>query len=131
MKKAERNKMLQRYTDLLNRVDSLRLIIDEVKPTIHMSFGQSHLNDLEDIIKETEEELLHIKDLKDNRREYLFNFKGGGWNSELAFYEEEAVKQAIKKYGVPTETGTICNVDTTTFRISTPADYRNLMSNFY
>ena len=131
MKKAERNKMLQRYTDLLNRVDSLRLIIDEVKATIHMSFGQSHLNDLEDIIKETEEELLHLKDLKDNRREYLFNFKGGGWNSEWAFYEEEAIKQAEKKYGAPTKSGTICNVDTTTFRVSTPADYRNLMSNFY
>jgi hypothetical protein len=72
-----------------------------------------------------------IKDLKDNRREYLFNFKGGGWNSEWAFYEEEAIKQAEKKYGAPTKSGTICNVDTTTFRVSTPADYRNLMSNFY
>ena len=123
--------MLQRYTDLINRVDSLTLIVNELKPNIHLTFGWARLADLVDIIKEAESEIEQIKVIKNNRREYLFNFKGGGWNSEWAFCEEEAIQQAKEKYGAPTESGTICNIDTTTFRVSTPADHRNLMSNFY
>ena len=68
MKKAERNKMLQRYTDLLNRVDTLQFILK------HIDLEEGGENDLFDIIKETESELAKIKDLKDKKREYLFNF---------------------------------------------------------
>ena len=122
MKKSERNKMLQRYTDLLNRIDTLQFILNNVE-------GYEE-DDLRSIIKEANEELAKIKILKDNKREFLFNFKGGGWNSEYAFTEEQAIEQAIEKYGIPTEYNKILNIDTTSFRVSTPSDYQNLLSMF-
>jgi len=124
MTNAERNKMLQRYTDLLNRIDTLQFILKHVE-------GYEE-DDLHSIIKESQEELAKIKNLKDNKREYLFNFKGGGWNSEYAFTEEKAIEQALEKYGVPNEYGREgLNVDVSTFRVSTPSDYQNLLSLFY
>jgi len=124
MKKSERNKMLQRYTDLLNRIDTLQFILNNVNIVGHEE------NDLHSIIKEAESELAKIKNLKDNKREYLFNFKGGGWNSEYAFTEEQAIEQAIEKYGAPTEYEKILNIDIKSFRASTPSDYQNLLSMF-
>ena len=53
----------------------------------------------------------------------------GGWNSEMAFTKEEAIEQAIFKYGHP-DTQEMLQVDTTTFRVSTTVDHRNLMSMF-
>ena len=119
MTKSERNKMLQRYTDLLNRVDTLEFILNNVN-------GYEE-GDIHSIIKEAHEELSKIKNLKDNKREYLFNFKSGGWNSEYAFYKEQAIEQAIEKYGNP-ETQNTLQVDTTSFRVSTPSDHQNLIS---
>jgi predicted HNH restriction endonuclease len=123
MKKDERNKMLQRYTDLLNRVDTLQFILKNVE-------GYEE-GDLVAIIQETEAELAKIKNLKDNKRQYLFNFKSGGWNSEFAFTEEEALQQAIEKYGKPNASGGVLNIDERSFRVSTPTDYQSLMSSFY
>ena len=122
MTKAERNKMLQRYTDLLNRIDTLQFILNNVNIVGHEE------NDLHSIIKEAESELAKIKNLKDNKREYLFNFKGGGWNSEYAFTVEEAIEKAKVKYG-DREYG--LDIDEKSFRVSTPADYQNLLSLFY
>ena len=123
MKKDERNKMLQRYTDLLNRVDTLQFILKNVE-------GYEE-GDLVAIIQETEAELARIKNLKDNKRQYLFNFKSGGWNSEFAFTEEEALQQAIEKYGKPNASGGVLNIDERSFRVSTPTDYQSLMASFY
>lgn len=123
MKKDERNKMLQRYTDLLNRVDTLQFILKNVEI--------AEEGDLVAIIQETEAELAKIKNLKDNKRQYLFNFKSGGWNSEFAFTEEEALQQAIEKYGKPNASGGVLNIDERSFRVSTPTDYQSLMSSFY
>ena len=121
MTKSERNKMLQRYTDLLNRVDTLEFILNNVT-------GYEE-GDIHSIIKEAHEELSKIKNLKDNKREYLFNFESGGWNSEYAFYLEQAIEQAIEKYGIP-GTGTSLQIDKKSFRVSTPSDYQNLLSMF-
>ena len=126
MKKAERNKMLQRYTDLLNRVDTLQFILK------HIDLEEGEENDLFNIIEETESELAKIKDLKDKKREYLFNFTSGGWNSEYAFTEEQAIEQAIENYGQPSADGSgILDVDVKSFRVSTPSDYQALMSMFH
>ena len=122
MKKAERNKMLQRYTDLLNRVDTLQFILTNVE-------GYEE-GDLVAIIQETEAELAKIKNLKDTKRQYLFNFKSGGWNSEFAFTEEEALQQAIEKYGRP-NSSSVLSIDTKSFRVSTPTEYQSLLSSFY
>jgi len=125
MKKQERNKLLQRYTDLLNRLDDLNLIRENTTSL----FGPELQAQIISLISETEIEIESIKERK-RKKEYLFNFIGGGWNSELAYYEEEAIEQAILKYGHP-NTQEILRVDINTFRLSTPSDYNAQLSSFY
>jgi hypothetical protein len=70
-----------------------------------------------------------VVELKDKQsvlsknHKWLFNFVDGGWNSSFGMDKEEAVKEAIKEYGK--------GVDTKSFRISTDADERALLSLFY
>ena len=125
MKKQERNKLLQRYTDLLNRLDDLNLIRENTTSL----FGPELQAQIISLISETEIEIGHIKENK-RKKEYLFNFIGGGWNSEMAYYEEEAIEQAIFKYGHP-NTQESLRVDVSTFRVSTPSDYNAQLSSFY
>lgn len=125
MKNSERNKMLQRYEDLTLREDSLIVLLATVEVSAVM------YTQISNILKETQSEILKIRSIKDQRIEFLFNFKVGGWNSEYAFTEEQAIEQAIEKYGIPTEHNKMLNIDTTSFRASTPSDYRNLISLFY
>ncbi len=125
MKKQERNKLLQRYTDLLNRLDDLNLIRENTTSL----FGPELQAQIISLISETEIEIESIKERK-RKKEYLFNFIGGGWNSEMAYYEEEAIEQAIFKYGHP-NTQESLRVDVTTFRLSTPSDYNAQLSSFY
>jgi len=123
MKKSERNKMLQRYEDLTLREESLIALLATVDISAVM-FTQ-----ISNILKETQSEILKIRYIKDQRIEFLFNFKSGGWNFEYAFTEEQAIEQAIEKYEGP---GKIKSnlIDTTSFRASTPTDYQNLLSMF-
>ena len=60
-------------------------------------------------------------------KEYLYSFIGGGWNWESAKTKREAIAQAKKRWAGISN----LQVDTTSFRISTPRDYQNLMSLFY
>jgi hypothetical protein len=83
------------------------------------------------VIDESRKEIESIKKVLATRQEFLFNFKGGGWNSEMAFTREEAIEQAIEKYGQPSVDGRICNIDITTFRVSTASDKASLLSLFY
>ena len=62
-----------------------------------------------------------------NMKEYLYNFVGGGWNSEFAKTKRGAIAQAKKRWvGSPNLV-----VDEKSFRISTPSDYNACMSLFY
>jgi hypothetical protein len=61
------------------------------------------------------------------KKEYLFNFIGGGWNSEFAKTKRSAIAQAKKRF----KGDRICIVDEKSFRLSTPADYQANMSLFY
>ena len=65
------------------------------------------------------------------RVEFLFNFIGGGWNSEWAFSPEEAIAQAITRFGDPRLESTTCKVDIASFRVATTSDRDNLLSLFY
>ena len=125
MKKTERNQLLQRYTDLLNRLDDLNLIRENTTSL----FGPELQAQIVSLIGETETEIETIKERR-KKKEYLFNFIGGGWNSEMAYYEEEAIEQALFKYGHP-DTQESLRVDINTFRVSTPSDYNQQLSNFY
>ena len=125
MKKQERNQLLQRYTDLLNRLDDLNLIRENTTSLFDSDLQAQIIT----IIRETESEIEIIKERK-RKKEYLFNFIGGGWNSEWAYYEEEAIEQALFKYGHP-DTQESLRVDINSFRISTPSDYKQQLSLFY
>ena len=61
------------------------------------------------------------------KKEYLYNFIGGGWNSELAKTKRGAIAQAKKRWA----DNKGLDIDVTSFRVSTPSDYQNLMSLFY
>ena len=125
MKKQERNQLLQRYTDLLNRLDDLNLIRENTTSLFDKDLQAQIIT----IIRETETEIEIIKERK-RKKEYLFNFIGGGWNSEWAYYEEEAIEQALFKYGHP-DTQESLRVDINTFRVFTPSDYKQQLSSFY
>ena len=126
MKKAEYNKMQKRLALLIDREQALRSVIES------SDMSDDALAHLVAISTETKSEIFNAARLLESKREYLFNFVGGGWNSEYAFYQEQAIKQAIKKYDTPVEGGRgVLSVDVKSFRVSTPADYKNLLSMFY
>ena len=122
MTKVERNKAKSRVEALNSRLNAVQTLTENMSD----KGGIEMLN----IINEIKTEIAALDELLATRFEFLFNFKSGGWNSEMAFTKEEAIEQAIFKYGHP-DTQEMLQVDTTTFRVSTPVDHKNLMSMFY
>ena len=86
--------------------------------------------EIANILDETKAEIAAIEKQLATKWEFLFNFIGGGWNSEIAFTEEDAIEQALFKYGHP-DTQTSLRVDVGSFRVSTPSDYNAQLSSFY
>ena len=86
--------------------------------------------EIANILDETKAEIAAIEKQLATKWEFLFNFIGGGWNSEIAFTEEDAIEQALFKYGHP-DTQTSLRVDVRSFRVSTPGDYNAQLSSFY
>jgi hypothetical protein len=80
---------------------------------------------VKEIIKEYIAEVDRLYELTSNKREYLFNFINGGWNSVYAVTVEEAITFAKSFYKDGNSTP-----DEKTFRVSTSEDYNSLMSNF-
>ena len=60
-------------------------------------------------------------------KQYLYNFVGGGWNSEWATTNRGAIKQAKARW--KGDGGLV--VDENSFRISTDSECNSLMSLFY
>ena len=124
MTEAKRKSALERIVTLTRRNDELDSLIKHYEPSTAME---------EMLLEIVAENMTHIQELikaTDKRYEFLFNFKGGGWNSEWAYTIEEAKELARVKYETPEYTGT-CIPEYNTFRVSTPADHQNLMSMFY
>ena len=86
--------------------------------------------EIANILDETKAEIAAIEKQLATKWEFLFNFIGGGWNSEIAFTEEDAIEQSLFKYGHP-DTQTSLRVDVRSFRVSTPSDYNAQLSSFY
>jgi hypothetical protein len=124
MTEAKRKSALERIVTLTRRNDELDSLIKHYEPSTAME------EMLLEIIAENTTHIQELEKATDKRYEFLFNFKGGGWNSEYAYTIEEAKELAKIKYETPEYTGT-CVPDYTTFRVSTPADHQNLMSMFY
>jgi len=86
--------------------------------------GSSLFTTIVTTITEFELEVHSLRKSLNTRREWLFNFVGGGWNSVTAYTLEEAIETATTTYSG-------MDVDTATFRVSTPSDYQNCLSLFY
>ncbi len=66
-------------------------------------------------------------DMALKNKEYLYNFVGGGWNSEYAKTKRGAISQAKKRWKDSPD----LVIDEKSFRVSTPEDYNNCLSLFY
>ena len=122
MTREQRDAAKQRVVALSSRLDAIQ--------TLKENMSDQGGIEIANIINETKAEIDALTKQIATKWEFLFNFKGGGWNSEVAFTREDAIEQALFNYGHP-DTQEILKVDTSTFRVSTPSDYKNQLSSFY
>ena len=122
MTREQRDAAKQRVVALSSRLDAIQTLTENMS-------DQGGI-EIANIINETKAEIDALTKRIATKWEFLFNFKGGGWNSEVAFTKEDAIEQALFNYGHP-DTQEILKVDTSTFRVSTPTDYKNQLSSFY
>ena len=122
MTREQRDAAKQRVVALSSRLDAIQTLTENMS-------DQGGI-EIANIINEIKAEIDALAKQIATKWEFLFNFKGGGWNSEVAFTREDAIEQALFNYGHP-DTQEILKVDTSTFRVSTPSDYKNQLSSFY
>jgi hypothetical protein len=114
MTNLEYNKLESRLEELTSRVKEIENLFPHFdNPT------------MDAIHRESSQEAQAIQKQLSTKREYLYNFVSGGWNSEYAFTRELAIAQANERWGGSME------ADPNTFRVSTPTDYANLLSLFH
>jgi hypothetical protein len=122
MTREQRDAAKQRVVALSSRLDAIETLTENMSDKGGIEIAN--------IINETKAEIDALAKRIATKWEFLFNFKGGGWNSEVAFTKEDAIEQALFNYGHP-DTQEHLRVDTSTFRVSTPTDYKNQLSSFY
>ena len=97
----------------LNWLDSILLTDDPFDVETHAS-----------LVNQITREIVDLNFIIDERKEFLFNWKTGGWNSVWATYKEEAFLAA-------SEMSDTLKPDPDSFRISTPSDYDACLRSFY
>lgn len=122
MTREQRDAAKQRVVALSSRLDAIQTLTENMSDKGGIEIAN--------IINEIKAEIDALTKRIATKWEFLFNFKGGGWNSEVAFTREDAIEQALFNYGHP-DTQEHLRVDTSTFRVSTPTDYKNQLSSFY
>ena len=122
MTREQRDAAKQRVVALSSRLDAIQTLTENMSDKGGIEIAN--------IINETKAEIDALTKQIATKWEFLFNFKGGGWNSEVAFTKEDAIEQALFNYGHP-DTQEHLRVDTSTFRVSTPSDYKAQLSSFY
>ena len=122
MTREQRDAAKQRVVALSSRLDAIQTLTENMSDKGGIEIAN--------IINETKAEIDALAKQIATKWEFLFNFKGGGWNSEVAFTREDAIEQALFNYGHP-DTQEHLRVDTSTFRVSTPSDYKAQLSSFY
>jgi len=113
MTREQRNQAKGRLEDLTLRLSAL----DGILATQLSS--PFYRTECDKIREETQAELDLLEKTLATKWEFLFNFKSGGWNSEVAFTREEAIEKAIAHYGQPSEDHKVLNIDVNSFRVST------------
>ena len=122
MTREQRDAAKQRVVALSSRLNAIQTLTENMSDKGGIEIAN--------IINEIKAEIDALTKRIATKWEFLFNFKGGGWNSEVAFTKEDAIEQALFNYGHP-DTQEHLRVDTSTFRVSTPSDYKNQLSSFY
>jgi hypothetical protein len=124
MTQAQRQSGLARISVLKNRNINMHAMCNVMELSDVME------NEIIEQMAENQDVINQLEKATSARYEFLFNFEGGGWNSEYAHTKEEAMELAKAKYSTDDYKGT-CVPDMKSFRVSTPADYNNLLSLFY
>lgn len=113
MTKAELAKLIDRRNTLTARIDVLSTM--DTNPTIQA------------IKLEHAEEMTQLDNLINEKREYMYNFIGGGWNTEYALTMEDAIQQAKARWGDDKR----LQVDEKTFHVTNERELRSALSLFY
>jgi hypothetical protein len=124
MTHAQRQSALERILVLKNRNSNMHALCNAVEISDVME------KEIIDQMAENQDVINQLEKATSAKYEFLFNFTSGGWNSEYAHTKEEAMELAKAKYSTEDYKGN-CIPDMKTFRVSTPADYNNLLSLFY
>ena len=122
MTREQRDAAKQRVVALSSRLDAIQTLTENMSDKGGIEIAN--------IINETKAEIMTLERTLATSLVFLFNFKGGGWNSEVAYTKEDAIEQALFKYGHP-DTQSSLRVDVSSFRVSTPSDYKAQLSSFY
>lgn len=113
MTNAELAKLIDRRNTLYARIDVLSTM--DTNHTIQA------------IKLEYAEEMTQLDNLISEKREYMYNFIGGGWNTEYAHTVEDAIKQARARWGDDNR----LQVDEKTFHVTNERELRSALSLFY
>jgi hypothetical protein len=124
MTHAQRQSALERILVLKNRNSNMHALCNAVEISDVME------KEIIEQMAENQDVINQLEKATSAKYEFLFNFTSGGWNSEYAHTKEEAMELAKAKYSKKDYKGN-CIPDMKTFRVSTPADYNNLLSLFY
>ena len=112
MTKAELNKLIERRNKLEARIS----VLDMNAHRFDKYFTPTFL----EIKQEHAEEIAQLDKVINEKREYVYDFVGGGWNSEHAHTVEEAIDQAKARWA---DTNPWYELDTKSFRSITAASY--------
>ena len=110
MTKAELNKLIKRRKKLEARIS----VLDTTVPYMNTHrVTKCFTPTLLEIKQEHAEEIAQLDKVINEKREYVYNFVGGGWNSEHAHTVEEAIAQAKARWA---DTNPWYEIDTKSFR---------------
>ena len=120
MTNAELNKLIDRRNTLFARIDQLSTLQET-------SVFCSGNHTIQAIKLEYAEEMTQLDKVINEKREYMYNFVGGGWNTEYARTVEEAIAQAQERWGDDTK----LQIDTKSFHVTNERELRSALSLFY
>jgi hypothetical protein len=94
-----------------------------IDPQFYRRFNDGLHNSIIDRFKK---EIEALDQAIEETKEFLFNWKSGGWNSVYAIHKEEAIERAAEVHK-----DSKLEADPKTFRVSTPVDYEACLRSFY
>lgn len=117
MTRSEKHQLTSRYNALIERIEEIEALFPETEnPTPEADL-------IGKILAETRAEASTLEFELQKKREWIFSFIGGGWNTVRTSTVEEAQELAATLYGDKISKGS--------FRESTPEDMKAMLSLFY